>query len=391
MSTYESVKLLQSEMQEWRRYLHMYPETAFEEHNTSKFLIQKLTSFGLEVHKGLAKTGVVATLKVGNSNKKIALRADMDALNMQEHGDLEYKSKNKAKMHGCGHDGHMAMLLGAAKYLSQNKLFDGTVYFIFQPAEEIKGGAKKMIEDGLFKLFKADSIWGMHNFHGFDIGTFAIKSGAMMASFDTFEIEISGVGCHAGMPHLGRDPIVASAQVITAMQSIVSRTTDPLDSVVVSVTQIQGGTTWNVIPKSVTLRGTFRTLKKEAIDEVKTEIKKIASLTCEALGLDAKIKFNPENFGYPVTYNTQKEATIAKEVAQNLVGKQNVVSDFNPSMGAEDFSMMLNEKPGCFIWIGNGEIKNNCVLHNTQYDFNDEALSWGASYWVELTRKLLHN
>ncbi len=390
MTTFESLKLLENDMKEYRHYFHQYPETAFEEHNTSKYLVKKLTSFGLEVHQGLAKTGVVATLKVGSSDKKIALRADMDALNMQEYGDLEYKSKNEGKMHGCGHDGHMAMLLGAAKYLSKSKNFDGTVYFIFQPAEEIKGGAKKMIEDGLFKLFEADSVWGMHNFHGFGVGTFAIKSGAMMASFDTFEIEISGVGCHAGMPHLGRDPIVASAQVITAMQSIVSRTTDPLDSVVVSVTQIQGGTTWNVIPKSVTLRGTFRTLKKEVISDVKREIDKVASLTCEALGLDAKVKFNPENSAYPVTYNPKKEANIAKEVAKNLAGEQNVVSEFNPSMGAEDFSMMLDEKPGCFIWVGNGEIKNNCVLHNTQYDFNDDALVWGASYWVDLTKKLLN-
>ena len=389
MSTYDKVKPLYNEIKGYRRYLHQHPETAFEEYNTSDFIAQKLKSFGLVTHRGLGKTGVVATLKVGTSDKKIALRADMDALDMQEHGDLEYKSKYDGKMHGCGHDGHMAMLLGAAKYLSQTKNFDGTVYFIFQPAEEIKGGAKKMIDDGLFEKFPADSVWGMHNFHGFDIGEFAIKTGAMMASFDTFEIEIIGVGCHAGMPHLGKDPIVGSAQVINALQTIVSRNSDPLDAVVVSITQIQGGSTWNVIPKSVTLRGTFRCLKKETQKQTKETITKIVTATTQALGLEVNIEFNPQNLAYPVTINSDNETKIAQEVAINLAGEKNVNINFPPSMGAEDFSIMLEKKPGCYIWVGNGAIKNDCVLHNSQYDFNDEALIWGISYWVDLTQKLL--
>ncbi len=389
MSTYDKVKPLYNEIKEYRRYLHQHPETAFEEFGTSDFIAKKLEEFGLEIHRGLGKTGVVATLKVGTSDKKIALRADMDALDMQEYGDLEYKSKYDGKMHGCGHDGHMAMLLGAAKHLTQTKNFDGTVYFIFQPAEEIKGGAKKMIDDGLFEKFPAQSVWGMHNFHGFDIGEFAIKTGAMMASFDTFEIEIIGVGCHAGMPHLGKDPIVGSAQVINALQTIASRNTDPLDAVVVSVTQIQGGSTWNVIPKSVTLRGTFRCLKKQTQKQTKEIIEKIVTATTQALGLEVNIAFNPQNLPYPVTINSDKETKIAQEVAIALAGEKNVNTNFPPSMGAEDFSIMLEQKPGCYIWIGNGAIKNNCVLHNTQYDFNDEALVWGISYWVDLTQKLL--
>ena len=389
MSTYDKVKPLYNEIKEYRRYLHQYPETAFEEYNTSDFIAKKLKEFGLEVHRGLGKTGVVATLKVGSSDKKIALRADMDALDMQEYGDLEYKSKYDGKMHGCGHDGHTAILLGAAKYLTQTKNFDGTVYFIFQPAEEIKGGAKKMIDDGLFEKFPADSVWGMHNFHGFDVGEFAIKTGAMMASFDTFEIEIIGVGCHAGMPHLGKDPIVGSAQVINALQTIVSRNSDPLDAVVVSVTQIQGGSTWNVIPKSVTLRGTFRCLKKQTQKEVKDTIVRVVTSTTQALELEVNIEFNPQNLAYPVTLNSDKETKIAQEVAIALAGEKNVNTNFPPSMGAEDFSIMLEKKPGCYIWIGNGAIKNNCALHNTQYDFNDEALVWGISYWIDLTQRLL--
>jgi len=389
MNTIDKIKLLEKDMKEYRHYFHKYPETAFEEHNTSKYLVEKLTSFGLEVHQGLAKTGVVATLKVGNSDKKIALRSDMDALDIIENGDLPYKSQNIGKMHGCGHDGHMAMLLGAAQYLSKHQEFDGTVYFVFQPAEEIKGGAKAMIEDGLFDMFNADSVWGMHNFPGIPIGEFALKSGAMMASFDAFEIIVNGMGCHAGMPNLGRDPIVGAAQVINSLQSIVSRNIDPLDAVVISVTQVHGGNTWNVIPKSVTIRGTFRCLKPELQEEVKKRIKKVAESTCSALELRAEVSFNPENPGYPVTLNTKKETDIALDVLQNLVGKNKVDNNPNPSMGAEDFSLMLLERPGALVWIGNGGFEDECVLHNPQYDFNDKALIWGAAYWVDLTNKLL--
>lgn len=380
---------LHDDMCQWRRHLHQFPETAYEESATSAFIVKKLRDFGLEVHGGIAETGVVASLSAGTSEKKIALRADIDALNIKERNHFPYKSRNEGKMHACGHDGHSAMLLGAARYLTSAKNFNGTVYFIFQPAEEGGAGAKRMIEEGLFDLFPADSVYGMHNFPDVPQGHFAVKTGAMMASFDCFEIRITGLGTHAAMPHLGNDPIIIAAQIINALQTIVSRNTNPSDSVVVSITQVHAGETWNAIPDVVTLRGTFRCFDPDIRKDIEDKIKKLVYSLSQAMGAEAEIDFNPENSGYPVTNNTEKETVIAARVAAEVVGKNRVDLKPVPSMGSEDFAFMLQEKPGCYIWIGNGPSKGSCLLHNPKYDFNDEILPIGAAYWVKLVETVL--
>jgi len=386
----ENILDFQEEMIEWRHYLHRYPETAYNEKMTSEYIAGLLDSFGLKVHKGLAKTGIVSSLKVGRNEKKIGLRADMDALDIYEQNELSYKSLNNGKMHACGHDGHSAMLLGAAKYLSETQQFDGTVYFIFQPAEEIKAGGKKMIDDGLFKLFPAESIYGMHNMPRMPAGHFAVKAGSMMASMDTFEINILGDGGHAALPHLSKDPFIASSHIINAIQTIVNRTTDPFDSAVVSLTQIHGGNTWNTIPESVTLRGTFRSFNPMVKSKIESRINQIASSICNGFGVKTIVKFNPENPAYPVTINTDEESKLSTKVAIEIVGEKNV--DLNPisCMASEDFSFMLQERPGCYVWIGNGSTEQFGDLHNPNYNFNDEVLHIGASYWVKLVETILH-
>ena len=384
MTLVDNIKQLSIDMRDWRQHLHQFPETAFEETKTAKFIADKLASFGLEVHQGLGKTGVVATLSVGNSNKKIALRADMDALFIQEQNTFSYRSSHDGKMHACGHDGHSAMLLGAASYLSKHRNFNGTVYFIFQPAEEGRAGAKQMIADGLFEQFPADCVFGMHNFPDIPAGHFAVKAGAMMASSDCFEITITGKATHAAIPHLGNDPIVVTAQLINALQTIVSRTIDPADCAVVSITQIHAGNTWNAIPESVVLRGTFRSFNKNVKALIVHKITQLVTTICAAFEVSAVIQFNPENEGYPVTFNTEAESAMALRAAQAIAGVNCVNEQPTPSMGAEDFSFMLQEKPGCYIWIGNGSSANSCLLHNPHYDFNDEILPIGAAYWIKL-------
>ena len=376
-------------MRHWRQHLHQFPETAFEETQTAQFIADKLISFGLEVHQGLGKTGVVATLSAGSSGQKIALRADMDALFIQEQNTFSYKSCHEGKMHACGHDGHSAMLLGAAKYLSEHRHFNGTVYFIFQPAEEGRAGAKQMIDDGLFEQFPADCVFGMHNFPDIPAGHFAVKSGAMMASFDCFEITLTGQATHAAMPHLGNDAIVASAQLINALQTIVSRTINPADSAVVSITQIHAGNTWNALPESVLLRGTFRCFSTMVKTLIADKITQLVKGICAGFDVSADIRFNPENAGYPVTFNTDAETAIALKAASAVVGEECVDQQPTPSMGSEDFAFMLQKKPGCYIWIGNGSSENSCLLHNPHYDFNDEILSVGAAYWVKLVEMKL--
>ena len=376
-------------MRHWRQHLHQFPETAFEETQTAQFIADKLISFGLEVHQGLGKTGVVATLSAGSSGQKIALRADMDALFIQEQNTFSYKSCHDGKMHACGHDGHSAMLLGAAKYLSEHRHFNGTVYFIFQPAEEGRAGAKQMIDDGLFEQFPADCVFGMHNFPDIPAGHFAVKSGAMMASFDCFEITLTGQATHAAMPHLGNDAIVASAQLINALQTIVSRTINPADSAVVSITQIHAGNTWNALPESVLLRGTFRCFSTMVKTLIADKITQLVKGICAGFDVSADIRFNPENAGYPVTFNTDAETAIALKAASAVVGEECVDQQPTPSMGSEDFAFMLQKKPGCYIWIGNGSSENSCLLHNPHYDFNDEILSVGAAYWVKLVEMKL--
>jgi len=388
-SFHEDFGALISEMKTWRQHLHQHPETAFEEFQTSEFIAEKLESFGLKVHQGLGVTGLVATLQVGSSNKSIALRADMDALPVQEQNDIPHRSQHQGKMHACGHDGHSAMLLGAAKYLSLHPDFDGTVHFIFQPAEESFGGASRMIDEGLFDLFPVQSVYGLHNFPDIPAGQFAAKSGAMMASFDTFEINLMGKGCHAAMPHQGHDPLVAASQMVLALQSIVSRNIDPQQAAVVSVTQVHGGNTWNTIPEQVQVRGTFRCLNVETQQQMQQRIEEITSSLCVAMHVKAEVTFNPETVAYPPTVNTEHETNQALDVAASLVGKTNINREPQPSMGAEDFSFMLQKKPGCYIWLGGKTENTQGMLHHPKYDFNDYILSFGTAYWIRLVQSQL--
>jgi amidohydrolase len=377
----------QDEMTEWRRHIHAHPETAFEEHRTAAFVAGKLESFGIDIHQGLARTGVVGTLKGAHGDgPAIGLRADMDALDIQETADRDYASQNEGKMHACGHDGHTTMLLGAARYLSETRNFAGTVHFIFQPAEEFAGGGREMVEDGLFDLFPVETVWGMHNFPGQPLGTFGVCPGPAMAAADTFDIRLKGQGTHAAFPHMGTDVMVAAGQLITALQTVASRSMDPMEQVVLSVTQMHAGDTYNIIPEEITLKGTVRSFKPEVQDIAETSMRKIAAGIGAAFGISIEIEYRR---GYPATVNDPTESDYAASVAADVVGEENVMTGLPPKMGAEDFSFMLNERPGCYIWIGNGPGEGGCYLHNPGYDFNDEALAIGASYWSRLVEMRL--
>jgi len=316
----------------------------------------------------------------------IGLRADIDALDIEEQNDFPYKSVYSGKMHACGHDGHTTMLLGAMKYLAQTRNFGGKVHFIFQPAEENEGGARVMVEEGLFDRFPVDAVFGLHNWPGMPLGQFAVAPGPMMAAFDVFTITIKGKGTHGAMPHLGIDPIVVASHVVTALQSIVSRTISALDQVVLSVTQIHAGDTWNVIPGEVVLNGTTRTFRKEIQDTLEPRIRQIVDGVTAAFGATAELKYERR---YPATINTEQETEWSAEAACAVVGPKNVARDPQPCMGSEDFAFMLNECPGSYIWMGNGPSDNDRLLHNARYDFNDEAIPVGASYWVRLVETLL--
>ena len=373
-----------SDMTAWRRDIHAHPETAFEEHRTAEVVAKKLAEFGIEVHRGLAGTGVVGTLRGARSGTRaIALRADLDALHIHEKNGFAHASENEGRMHACGHDGHTTMLLGAARYLAETRNFAGTVHFVFQPAEENEGGARRMIEEGLFEQFPVEGVYGMHNWPGLPAGKFAVRPGPMMASFDIFEIVVAGKGGHAAMPHEGTDPVVVAAQLVTALQAIVSRNTHPLESAVISVTQIHGGDTWNVIPDEVVLRGTTRSFRPEIQDLVERRMREVAENLCAAHG--ARMKWRYER-RYPATINAGGETETAAAVLGEIVGDENVRRDVLPSMGSEDFAFMLQEKPGSYVWIGNGGSAN---LHNAGYDFNDEILPLGASYWARLVERVL--
>tara|TARA_R110000868_G_scaffold55460_8_gene172539 strand:- start:5606 stop:6775 length:1170 start_codon:yes stop_codon:yes gene_type:complete len=377
----------QDEMTAWRRHIHRHPETAFEEHKTSDYVALRLHEFGIDVHRGLAGTGVVGTLRGERGDgPAIGLRADMDALDIEEKNDIDYRSENPGKMHACGHDGHSTMLLGAAKYLAETKNFAGTVHFIFQPAEENEGGGRVMIEEGLFEKFPVESVYGMHNMPGIPAGEFAIRPGPIMASFDIFEITLTGTGTHAALPQLGRDATVAGAQLVTALQTIAARTVSPFDAAVVSVTQMHAGDTWNVIPEEIVIRGTTRAFKEDVQSHMETEIRRITDGIAAAFAIDAKVHYERR---YPPTINDAAETDITVEVARGLVGENMVSLDKDPMMGAEDFAFMLNEKPGAYMWIGNGPRDGGCMLHNPHYDFNDEVLPLGASYWAKLVETRL--
>ncbi len=373
------------DMTGWRRDLHRHPETAFEEQRTSDLVAEQLAAFGIDVHRGLATTGVVGTLKNGYG-PAIGLRADMDALHIHELNAFDHRSVNDGKMHACGHDGHTAMLLGAARYLAETKRFNGTVHFIFQPAEENEGGARVMIEEGLFDQFPVKSVYGMHNQPGLDVGKMAIRSGPAMAAFDVFTLTVTGRGAHGAMPHLGVDPIVIAAEIVGALQTIASRTTDPLDSVVVSVTQFHSGDTWNVIPESAVLAGTARSFRAEVQATLEPTMRRIAEGIAAAH--DATIELVYEE-RYPATFNHVGETEIAANVAATIVDPANVDLDPAPCMGSEDFAFMLQNKPGSYIFIGNGPGESGCMLHNPHYDFNDDILPIGASYWAGLVESEL--
>ncbi|HHR0956947.1 TPA: M20 aminoacylase family protein [Klebsiella oxytoca] len=369
----------------WRRDFHACPELGYQEQETSRRVAELLASFGLQVHRGLAGTGVVATLENG-PGPVIGLRADMDALPITELSDVGYKSRNPGVMHACGHDGHSAMLLATAAHLAQTRRFRGTVHFVFQPAEENLGGARKMVEEGLFARFPMDAIYALHNWPGMPLGQVAIGSGAMMASLDAFEITLTGKSCHAAMPERGADPIVAAAQLIMALQTIPSRRLSPQESTVVSITQISGGEAINVLPDKVVLRGTFRCLNNQVRERVRGLIESYVAAQPQVSDVEGKIAWYP---GYPVTTNHPAEAQKVREVASALLGESAVIWNGNPSMASEDFACMLEACPGAYFWIGTDGETASKPLHNASYDFNDELIPHGVALWTTLVETLL--
>ena len=375
-----------AELTALRRDIHAHPELAFDEHRTADLVASELESYGLEVHRGIARTGVVGVLRAGNSGRMIGLRADMDALPLPELNEFPHRSKHAGKMHGCGHDGHTAMLLGAARHLAAHPDFDGVAVFIFQPAEESEGGAAVMIEDGLFERFPVESVYGLHNWPGIPVGEMAVMPGPVMAGTCGFEIIVRGHGCHAAMPHQGVDAIVAGAQLVQALQTVVSRNLHPCESAVVSVTQFHAGEAWNVIPEEVVLRGTIRSFKSEVQETVERAIERLCSGIAAANGAQISVHFDHR---YPATVNSVNEANFCREVAAEVFAGERVLTDVLPSMGAEDFAYMLREKPGCYVWLGNGPGTGGCTLHNPHYDFNDDILGFGVAYWVRLVQKAL--
>lgn len=376
---------IRQSMVAWRRDIHANPETAFEEHRTANVVAHALQLAGLQVDRGLAGTGVVGTLKNGDG-PRIALRADLDALNMQELGTRAHASVCAGKMHGCGHDGHTAMLLGAAAHLARHKPFRGTVYFVFQPAEENEGGGRVMVEQGLFERYPADAVYGMHNFPHMPRGQFGIRTGTMTAYLDTFEIVVTGKGSHAAMPNTGIDSIMVASQLVNALQTIVSRRTRATDAAVLSVTQIHGGDTWNVIPETVVLRGTVRTLDAAVQDQTRAAMRQICQGVAQTHGAAITLDYRE---GYPGVVNTPAETAAAVAAAASLVGADRVHTDIPPAMGSEDFAFMLQQRPGAYISIGAGETADDPALHNPYYDFNDNILPLGAAYWVALVRQQL--
>ena len=374
------------EMTGWRHHLHAHPETAFEEVATAAFVADRLREFGLEVHTGLARTGVVGVLRAGTGAGSVGLRADMDALHLQERTDAAYASRSAGRMHACGHDGHTAMLLGAAQALAQRRSFSGTIAFIFQPAEENEAGGRVMVAEGLFERFPVQAVYGMHNWPRLPFGRIATRSGPLMAACDLFEIVARGKGAHAAMPSLGIDPLPFAAHVIGALQTIVARNLHPLDAGVVSVTQVHAGDTWNVIPEEVVLRGTARSFKPEVQDLIEARVRTIVAGAATMFGVEASIRYDRR---YPATVNTAEETRHALAAAAAVVGGEGAIADPQPEMGSEDFAYMLEAKPGCYVWLGTGRDAQTPGLHNPRYDFNDEALALGASYWVALAEQRL--
>jgi amidohydrolase len=390
---YSTIKGFEAQLVAIRRDIHAHPELAFQEQRTSDLIARTLSEWSVPVHRGLAKTGVVGILRSGSSDRALGLRADIDALPLTEHNAFPHASTYPGRMHACGHDGHTAMLLAAAKYLSMHRTFDGTVYFIFQPAEEGGGGAREMIKDGLFDRCPMEAVFGMHNWPGLSVGQFALAPGPVFASGNKFRIVIKGKGAHAAMPHNGVDPVLIACHMVQAFQTIVSRNKRPADTAVLSVTMIHGGEAPNAIPDSCEIRGTVRTFTTEVLDMIERRMREISDATCRAFGAVCEFEFDRY---YPPTVNHPGETRFAREVLETVVGQASVL-EFEPTMGSEDFSFYLMKKPGCYFLIGNGDGNHRseshgggpCMLHNPSYDFNDELIALGGATWVRLVEARL--
>jgi hippurate hydrolase len=375
------------EMTRWRRDLHAHPELGFEENRTAAFVADKLESWGLEVCRGMAGTGVVGSLRGRAAGKRvIGLRADMDALPLLELNRFEHASKRPGKMHACGHDGHTTMLLGAARYLAEDRNFSGTVHFIFQPAEEGRGGARRMVEEGLFAKFPCEAVYGLHNWPGLPLGHLGMRAGSIMSSMDKVTITVAGKGGHGALPHMTIDPVVISAHIVTALQTLVSRSTSPLSAAVVSITCIHGGEAHNVIPETVNMVGTVRSFSPSVRDALESGIKRIASGVAQSLGATATIDY--ERLA-PAVVNSPAHVEIAARAAAGVVGAARVAIDMEPVMGSEDFAFMLEAKPGAYVFLGQAGSANPCMIHNPHYDFDDRLLPIGTSYWVSLVEQEL--
>jgi hippurate hydrolase len=385
----EMLRLFHAELVHIRRDIHAHPELAFEEQRTSQLVADKLAEWGIEVHRGLAKTGVVGVIKGKKvSDRAIGLRADMDCLPMHETAAVPHRSTAPGRMHACGHDGHTTMLLGAARYLAQTRNFAGTVNLIFQPAEEGGGGGRVMVEEGLFERFPCEAVYALHNWPGLPPGKIAVRPGAMLAATDEVRLRIRGHGGHAALPHLAVDPVVIAAHVITALQTIASRNANPVDALVVSLCSMQTSQlgAFNVIPAYVELIGTVRTFSPEMRDLAERRIRAIATAVAQGLGGSAEIEYLR---GYPATVNTEKEARFAAQVGERVFGAGNVITDHEPTMGGEDFSYMLQARPGAYVFLGQGGAALGCLLHNPAYDFNDEVIPLGAGYLAALVEDSL--
>ena len=388
MKPIEQIVAFNAEIAALRREIHSHPELCYDEHRTSELVAGKLAEWGIEVHRGLGKTGLVGVVRQGSSARAIGLRADMDALPMTELNRFAHASRFPGRMHACGHDGHTAMLLAAARHLARHRNFDGTVYLVFQPAEEGGAGARAMMEDGLFERFPMQAIFGMHNWPGLKPGQIAMCSGPMMASSNEFRITLKGRGTHAALPHLGVDPIPLACQLVQSLQTIITRNKRPIDAALLSVTMVHAGEAVNVIPDSAEIRGTVRTFRPETLDMVESRMRELVEHTAAAYGASADFEFRRN---YPATINHEAETRFCREVAADVVGADNVF-EFEPTLGSEDFSFFLQKMPGCYVAIGNGSGDHRsaghglgpCLLHGPSYDFNDDIIPIGASYWVRL-------
>jgi hippurate hydrolase len=384
----ETIRRYHAELQALRRDLHAHPELAFEERRTSGLVADQLAAWGIAVHRGIARTGVVGVIEGRAKGGAIGLRADMDCLPVAEANGFAHKSQHPGRMHACGHDGHTAMLLGAARYLAETRRFAGTAFVIFQPAEEHGGGGQVMVQEGLFRRFPAEQVYAVHNWPGLAPGKMAVRAGPVMAATDEVRIVVRGRGGHAAMPHLAVDPVVAAAQIISALQTITSRNVSPLDSAVVSICSLQTSQVgaFNIIPDAVTLIGTVRSFRPETRDLAERRFKEIAVKTAEALGASAEVDYRR---GYPATVNSAREAEFAARVGRRIFGEQNVITEHEPTMGGEDFAYLLLERPGAYVFLGQGGHESGCWLHNPHYDFNDAVIPLGAGFLAALVEDAL--